>query len=347
MIVLRNLFRRRLVWILIATFILFTLNWVLIWHKNFTGFVSLEWTELVLLTLFVWLAVLVCSSLTNIFSLKRNEFGITWCQISILLFLGLWILGFVVIFDINNMPHFSVAIGIIGSVIGIIFQDTLKGVFAFIHLRLNNQINIGDWIQIPKHNVDGEVSHITLTHVTFYNWDTTTSSIPTSVLHSEHFINLRNMTDGKTFGRRMFMTFVLDTGWFHNLSKNEKKELEQKEEILKYLPVEEIEKSMSNAQLFRMYLFHWLMNHPHISQQPRLIVRWQEQKEYGMPLQIYAFITDSSLSAFEWQQSQIVEHIIESLDWFGLRLYQSPSNYDVSNSSIYMTNKPATYRKEN
>ena len=85
------------------------------------------------------------------------------------------------------------------------------------------------------------------------------------------------------------------------------------------------------------------MNHPHVSQLPRLIVRWMEQKECGMPLQVYAFITDSSLPAFEWQQSQIIEHIIESMKWFGLRLYQSPSAYDVSNSNIFLSDKPASY----
>ena len=86
--------------------------------------------------------------------------------------------------------------------------------------------------------------------------------------------------------------------------------------------------------------------HEHISQQPRLIVRWLEQKEAGMPLEIYAFIIDSSLAPYEWQRSQIVEHIIESMGWFGLRLYQSPSAYDVTNSNVYLSNKPVTYRKE-
>lgn len=81
-----------------------------------------------------------------------------------------------------------------------IFQDTIKGVVAFVHLRLNHLLYIDDWIQVPKLNVDGEVKRITLTTVTLYNWDTTTSSIPTSVLHNDHFINLQRMTDGKTYG---------------------------------------------------------------------------------------------------------------------------------------------------
>ena len=71
-----------------------------------------------------------------------------------------------------------------------------------------------------------------------------------------------------------------------------------------------------------------------------------DQKDSGMPLQVYAFIVDSNLAAFEWQQSQIIEHIIKSMDWFGLRLYQSPSAFDVSNSNIYLAKESATYYKK-
>ena len=142
------------------------------------------------------------------------------------------------------------------------------------------------------------------------------------------------------------MTFIMDTGCFHLIDSKEAMKLKTTGDITQYIPDDEIKEKASNAHLFRIYLYHWLMNHPHVSQQPRLIVRWMEQKESGMPLQVYAFITDSSLASFEWQQSQIIEHIMESMDWFGLRLYQSPSSYDVSNSNVFLTDSPATYRKE-
>ncbi|MBR1504311.1 MAG: mechanosensitive ion channel [Prevotella sp.] len=299
-----------------------------------------------MLTILLWIAIAVCRSLTNIFNLRRNEAGITWCQISILLAIGLWIVGFVIIFDMKNNPRIAAGFGILGTVISWIFQDTIKGVVAFIHLRLNNLLHIGDWIMVPSRNVDGEVKRVTLTTVTIYNWDTTTSSIPTGMLHSEHFQNLQNMMTGKTYGRKMSKCFIMDTGWFHNMSQTDLDELRNKGDVRDYLPEECMKCDVTNAQLFRQYLFYWLMNHHHISQLPRLIVRWQEQKESGLPLEVYAFITDSSLAAFEWQQSQIIEHIIESMAWFGLRLYQSPSAYDVSNSNVFLTDKPATYRME-
>jgi miniconductance mechanosensitive channel len=299
------------------------------------GFISTalrsSWYWLVLLTLLMFLVIGVCNTMTNIYSLRKNETGITWCQIMILIFVGIWLIGLLCIIKIQKESGYFIIFGVLGTLMTWIFQDTIKGVVAFVHLRLNHLLYIDDWIQVPKLNVDGEVKRITLTTVTLYNWDTTTSSIPTSVLHNDHFINLQRMTDGKTYGRQMLKTFILDTGGFHPLTAAEIESLKQREEVKAYLLDEDFKVGELNAHLFRLYVFHWLMNHPYVSQEPRLVVRWLEQKETGLPLQIYGFIMEGGVLAYEWQQSQIIEHIVEALDWFGLQLYQRPSSHDVSN----------------
>ncbi len=310
------------------------------------GFISTalrsSWYWLVLLTLLMFLVIGVCNTMTNIYSLRKNETGITWCQILILIFVGIWLIGLLCIIKIQKESGYFIIFGVLGTLMTWIFQDTIKGVVAFVHLRLNHLLYIDDWIQVPKLNVDGEVKRITLTTVTIYNWDTTTSSIPTSVLHNDHFINLQRMTDGKTYGRQMLKTFILDTGGFHPLTAEEIESLKQKKEVKAYLLDEDFKVGELNAHLFRLYVFHWLMNHPYVSQEPRLVVRWLEQKETGLPLQIYGFIMAGGVLAYEWQQSQIIEHIVEALDWFGLQLYQSPSSHDVSN----LTEKVLMSRKE-
>lgn len=310
------------------------------------GFISTalrsSWYWLVLLTLLMFLVIGVCNTMTNIYSLRKNETGITWCQILILIFVGIWLIGLLCIIKIQKESGYFIIFGVLGTLMTWIFQDTIKGVVAFVHLRLNHLLYIDDWIQVPKLNVDGEVKRITLTTVTLYNWDTTTSSIPTSVLHNDHFINLQRMTDGKTYGRQMLKTFILDTGGFHPLTPEEIESLKQKKEVKAYLLDEDFKVGELNANLFRLYVFHWLMNHPYVSQEPRLVVRWLEQKETGLPLQIYGFIMEGGVLAYEWQQSQIIEHIVEALDWFGLQLYQRPSSHDVSN----LTEKVLMSRKE-
>lgn len=312
----------------------------------FTKTFGESWFQLLALTLVLFLTISVCNKLTDIFILRKKESGITWCQITILIAVILWIIGFLLIFNIQKDSRYFLAIGIVGTMLGWVFQDTLKGVVAFLHVRLNHLLSIDDWIQVPKYNVDGEVKRITLTTVTVYNWDTTTSSIPTSVLHSDHFVNLQKMSDGKTYGRLMEKTFIIDTSRIRPLSKDEAERLKHKEEMRHLVPEEEIKEGVLNAHLFRHYVYHWMMNNPHVSQLPRLVVRWMEQKETGLPLQVYAFILDTSVTAFEWQQSQIIEHIVESLDWFGLRLYQKPSSYDLNSCIDCLAVNETTKRKE-
>ena len=318
--------------------------------------------EFLCLNLVILLTFKTCRRLIDVFNLRKEYTCVTWSYITILVGIGLWIIGFVLIFNIKDNPRVATAIGVVGTLLSWIFQDKIKGVVAFLHLRSHNLLKIGDWLMVDKLGVDGEVQQMTLTSVTVYNWDTTTSTIPISALQTEHFRNLQNMMEGRTYGRRMLKTFVLDTGWFRVLSREEIEKLKERIQsgketstasndeirdfLSKNLSLDEINEGATNAQLFRLYIYHWLMNHKHISQHPRLIVRWMDHKEGGMELQVYAFIVDSSLAAFEWEQSQIIEHIIKSLDWFGLRLYQSPSAYDVSNSNVYLAKEPADYIKK-
>lgn len=299
------------------------------------------------LNLAAWLTIKVCQTMTNIFSLNKNDNGITACQIIILATLGFWVIGFVLIFDIHNNARIAAAIGIIGVVLGWIFQERVKGVVAFLHLRMHNLLNIGDWIQVPKLGVDGSVKKVTLTTVTLYNWDTTTSTIPISALQSEHFVNLQNMADGKTYGRRMCKSFTLDTGAFRPVTDEEAAFLASGVHgISDYLPLSEVKPGVLNAHLFRIYLYHWLMNTPCISHRPDLVVRWMDQHDSGLELQVYAFITESSFASFEWHQSQIVEHILASLEWFGLRPYQRPSAHDVADYNIHIIDMPGVGGKE-
>lgn len=287
------------------------------------------------LNLIVCLIIKVCRTLTGTFSLNRNDNGITVCQIVILAALGLWIIGFVLIFDIRSNGRMAAAMGIIGAVLGWIFQDRVKGVAAFLHLRRHHLLNIGDWIRVPKLGVDGEVKKVTLTTVTLYNWDTTTSTIPISALSSEHFTNLQHMSDGKTYGREMLKSFILDTEWIRPVTEEDLARFQSDTpDILRYLPEEELQVGALNAHLFRLYVYHWLMNQPCVSHLPRLIIRWAGQTDSGMTLEVYAFLTETNWSAYEWLQSQIIEHIITSMDWFGLRLYQRPSAYDFKKEEV-------------
>ena len=286
----------------------------------------------------------VISNLNKLYSLRRQETRITVSQIVLLSVFGLCLIVSIYALGIEENSTGSIIVSVFGVVLGWIFQDTIKSVVAFFYLRANHLLKIDDWIEVKQHGIDGILKRISLTTVMIENWDTTTSCFPTYILHTECFKNNQKMLAGRTHGRQMLKTFIIDTGWIHALSQDDVKRLDEDLNIDTPFKERYIKAGLLNIEVFRYYIYHWLMQCTHVSHEPRLIVRWLEQTNEGMPLQIYAFIIDSSLTPFEWQQSQILEHVIKAMTWIDLRLYQSPSGYDASNSNVYLSSKEADYK---
>lgn len=310
--------------------------------------------DIIIATVVMSLVIYVVRTLNSIYCISKKESRITICQITLLVSFGLWLIVVISRVDYGKFPNFSIALPVFSAVLSWIFQDTIKSVVAFFHLRANDLLHIEDWIEVKSHGIDGVVKKISLTTVTIENWDTTTSAFPVNILHSSHFMNKQKMMEGKTNGRQMKKSFIIDTGWIHTITYDELFKIKnivnnldgEKKDCFEHFIKENAKAGVLNIELFRRYIYHWLMHHPHVSHAPRLIVRWMEQVPEGLPLQIYAFITDSSLAPFEWQQSQIIEHVIESMAWFNIQLYQSASGYDASNSNITIVEKEADYRRK-
>lgn len=344
-LILGALFKTKYERYMIPAALTFVLIAYILWRTGFI-FVS-KILVATLMSLFLWCVWFVTKTLNKIFSLRRQETYITWSQISLLSAFGLWIV--VIVSCINfqkDNPTDTVVITVLGAVLGWIFQDTIKSVAAFFYLRANGLLQIGDLITVPAKGIEGFVRTISLTTVTIENWDTTTSAFPTYILYTEHFKNSQRMMEGKTLGRLMKKTFVIDSGWIHPLTDNDVKRLRNELDVENFFIEKEVKCGKLNIEVFRLYLYHWLMNNSNVSQQPRLIVRWLEQTSDGLPLQLFVYLTDTMLDAFEWQQSKVMEHVIKAMGWFDLQLYQNPSGYDASNSNIYLTQQTANYRKK-
>ena len=344
-LILGALFKTKYERYMIPAALTFVLIAYILWRTGFI-FVS-KILVATLMSLFLWCVWFVTKTLNKIFSLRRQETYITWSQISLLSAFGLWIV--VIVSCINfqkDNPTDTVVITVFGAVLGWIFQDTIKSVAAFFYLRANGLLQIGDLITVPAKGIEGFVRTISLTTVTIENWDTTTSAFPTYILHTEHFKNSQRIMEGNTLEKKKKKTFVIDSGWIHPLTDNDVKRLRNELDVENFFIEKEVKCGKLNIEVFRLYLYHWLMNNPNVSQQPRLIVRWLEQTSDGLPLQLFVYLTDTMLDAFEWQQSKVMEHVIKAMGWFDLQLYQNPSGYDASNSNIYLTQQTANYRKK-
>ena len=99
-------------------------------------------------------------------------------------------------------------IGAVTAVLLLVFKDSILGLVASIQIIVNDLVHIGDWIEMPSRNIDGDVVDITLTTIKVRNFDATVSTIPTYTLISETFKNWRAMTESG--GRRIKRAIFID-----------------------------------------------------------------------------------------------------------------------------------------
>ena len=237
-------------------------------------------------------------------------------------------------------------LGAMSAVLMLIFQDSILGLVAGFQMSANDLVRIGDWIEMPKYGVDGNVMDVTLTFIQVENWDKTTVTIPAYKLISESFTNWRSVFD--TGGRRIKRSVnidvksvkVLDDKLFDKLMKVDylKEYLtSKKEEINKHnkklntdTKVELNGRRLTNLGVYRIYLTEYLKNHPDIHPEMWRIVRQLQTTNTGVPLEIYAFSSKTSWADYERIMADIFDHIYATTNYFDLRIYQEPSGDDLT-----------------
>jgi miniconductance mechanosensitive channel len=241
---------------------------------------------------------------------------------------------------------FLSGLGALTAVLMLVFKDTILSLVASVQIMSNNMISIGDWVEMPQANADGDVIDIALHTVKIQNWDKTISTIPTSKFISESFQNWRGMSESG--GRRIKRALYLDMGSIHFLSDDEIARLSRFEFLHEYLHAKRSEIDAANAReapregvvpdqrrltnvgTFRAYVLHYLRNHPMIHQDMTLLVRQGQPGAQGLPLEIYCFSNDTDWGNYEGLQADIFDHLIASLPEFGLRAFQEVAGSDLS-----------------
>ncbi len=235
--------------------------------------------------------------------------------------------------------------GAMAAVLMLIFKDPILGFIAGIQLAANRMLAIGDWLEMPKYQADGDVIDITLTTVKVQNWDRTITTVPTYALISDSFRNWRGMLEAG--GRRIMRNINIDLGTIHFLDDEEVKRLRRLQLISQYIEdkIADIEKynqehnidpaspangrHLTNIGTFRAYLLAYLKQHPGVNQDMLMIVRQLQPTAEGVPIEVYAFANDTRWFFYEGIQSDIFDHILAVAPEFGLRVFQAPSSADV------------------
>jgi len=267
--------------------------------------------------------------------------------VQILIYAVAAILIIATLMDRSPLILFS-GLGAMAAVLMLVFQDTLLSLVASVQLSSQDMVRVGDWIEMPQLNADGDVIDIALHTVKVQNWDRTITTIPTKRLISESFKNWRGMQEGG--GRRIKRALQLDQGSIHFLSDGERQALRRFAAIADYLDEKSAElrdwnaalvargldpvnqRQITNIGTFRAYVERYLRQHPGINQSMTLMVRQLAPTPQGLPLEIYCFTSTTAWVAYEGIQSDIFDHLLAILPEFGLRVFQEPAGSDLQSA---------------
>ena len=237
----------------------------------------------------------------------------------------------------NKSPlYFITALGAMSAVLLIVFRDTLLSMFANVIVTTGDLVRVGDWISVKGSEADGYVTEVSLNVVKVQNFDKTVTSLPTYTLVQNAFVNWRGMFDSG--GRRIKRSIYLDQRSIRMLAKQELQEIVSiplMDEALR-LEQQSVDGNpecadgprITNSGLFRQYVVAYLQQHPKIHHSGMtLLVRQLQPTPTGLPIELYCFTTDTRWAFYEDIQATIFDHLFAMLPVFGLRAYQSESDF--------------------
>jgi miniconductance mechanosensitive channel len=235
------------------------------------------------------------------------------------------------------------SLGAMAAVLILVFRDTLLGLVASIQLSADNMLRVGDWITVPKRDVDGVVIDITLNNVKIQNFDKTIVNVPTYSLVNDSFQNWKGMEEAGV--RQIKRAIFIDMKSIRFLDSELKIKLSSIPLLKEY--IESAEKNgevrgttdkdnlffnasrLTNLGVFRYYAEVFVRQHPLIDKNQPFVVRHRPPEGNGLPLQVYGFSLNNQMVPYENVQSEIFEHLLAIMNEFGLKVFQQPTGDDL------------------
>lgn len=306
---------------------------------------SLKAFDVFLVFYFMWLSVSVINASTDTLKTKDNFKDKPVESFGQLIRIFIYSIGAIIIISllIGKPPTTILAgLGAASAILLLIFKDTILGLVASIQVTSNDMVRIGDWITMPKYGVDGDVIKINLTTVKILNFDMTITTIPPYSLVTEAFQNWRGMAEAG--GRRIKRAINIKQSTIRYINEEEldhfrkiqllSSYIDERKKIVdsfndatgadRSLPLNG--RNFTNMGLFRKYVELYLKNHPQVHQELLLLVRQLAPTAHGLPLELYLFTTTTNWTEYENIMSDIFDHVMAAVPYFGLEIFEDVSN---------------------
>lgn len=246
------------------------------------------------------------------------------------------VVGICVIFGIKGTTIVG-SLGAITAVLVLVFRDTILGFVTGLHVATSKNLKVGDWVSIPKYNIEGNIAEINLLTTKINNFDRTFSTIPTYDLLTTEIKNMQVISE--TNARRIKKSIFFNINSFKFLSEEDIERLKSINLISDYLEQRSIElkkekenmahkeeivngRQLTNIGVFRYYAQKYIERIPELDKEGPIMVRQLNSTPQGLPLEIYAFTNDTEWVRFEEIQSDIFDHLLVASKEFDLEVMQ-------------------------
>ncbi len=207
-------------------------------------------------------------------------------------------------------------LGATSAILMLVFKDTITGLVAGVRLTSNDMLHKGDWITVPKTEVNGIVEDITLTTVKVRNFDNTILTVSPLTLVDGSFQNWMSMRNGG--GRRVKRMVYFDFRSVRLADDQMKQRLAHKYGMRET----EMKGEVVNMTLFRRYVERWIAGRDDVNSDMMFFVRQLEATSTGLPMEFYFFLKQKDWKPYEHHLAEIMEYIYAIVDDFGLKIYQ-------------------------
>lgn len=207
-------------------------------------------------------------------------------------------------------------LGATSAILMLVFKDTITGLVAGVRLTSNDMLHKGDWITVPKTEVNSIVEDITLTTVKVRNFDNTILTVSPLTLVDGSFQNWMSMRSGG--GRRVKRMVYFDFRSVRLADDQMKERLTEKYGM----KATEMKGNVVNMTLFRRYVERWIAARDDVNSEMMFFVRQLEATSTGLPIEFYFFLKQKDWKPYEHHLAEIMEYIYAIVDDFGLKIYQ-------------------------